>query len=202
MPVAGSGGSKKQKDGSWGVFLPGGRDVYSLKGGNTQEFWQCTFTTDGNSWAEKETIPKGSSKKKVKAGAGIVAVGTNLHATKGNKCNEFWMYVPGSFATMPQPGREGVVSSSFLVPRSSFIVSPNPLASGFATLSFTRPRDHSTTGPLSLSIYDAAGRLVQSSFVRRTSSFRLDLRSMPAGVYLLKVTAAGFSATRKLVVQR
>jgi hypothetical protein len=203
MPAAGSAGSKKQKDGSCGVSLPGGRDVYSLKGGNTQEFWQCTFTTDGNSWAEKETIPKGSLKKKVKAGAGIVAVGTNLYATKGNKCNELWTYLPGAFAAMPQPGREGVVSSSFLVPRSSFIVSPNPLASGFATVSFTRQLDHSTAGPLSLSVYDASGRLVrQSAIYNQQSAMVLDLRSMPAGVYLLKVTAAGFSATRKLVVQR
>ena len=203
MPAAGSSGSKKQKDGSCGVSLPGGRDVYSLKGGNTQEFWMCTFTTDGNSWAEKETIPKGSLKKKVKAGAGIVAVGTNLYATKGNKSNELWKYVPGAFAAMPQPGREGVVSSSFPVPRSSFIVSPNPLASGFATVSFTGALEHSGTGALRLSIYDATGRLVrQSAIYNLQSAMVLDLRSMPAGVYLLKVTAPGFSATRKLVVQR
>jgi hypothetical protein len=54
----------------------------------------------------------------------------------------------------------------------------------------------------SLLVYDAAGRLVHSSFGLRTSSFRLDLRSMPAGVYFICLEAGGFKATGKVIVQR
>jgi hypothetical protein len=54
----------------------------------------------------------------------------------------------------------------------------------------------------SLLVYDAAGRLVHSSFGLRTSSFRLDLRSMPAGVYFICLEAGGSKATGKVIVQR
>jgi DNA-binding beta-propeller fold protein YncE len=53
-----------------------------------------------------------------------------------------------------------------------------------------------------LSLYDAAGRLVHSSFVISTSSFRLDLRSMPAGLYFICLEAGGSKATGKVIVQR
>jgi YVTN family beta-propeller protein len=56
--------------------------------------------------------------------------------------------------------------------------------------------------PLSLRLYDTQGRLVHSVFGIRASSFRVDLRSMPAGVYLCRLTAASRSATTRLVVSR
>jgi hypothetical protein len=40
---------------------------------------------------------------------------------------------------------------------------------------------------------------VYSSFGLGNSSFRLDLRSMPAGVYYCRLQGPGFSASRKLV---
>ena len=52
-----------------------------------------------------------------------------------------------------------------------------------------------------LSVYDAAGRLVHSSFGLRTSSFRLDLRSRPAGLYFLRLDAGGARATAKVVLE-
>ena len=50
-------------------------------------------------------------------------------------------------------------------------------------------------------VFDASGRLVHSAYGIRDSEFRLDLRSMPAGVYLVKVATEGFSTTQKLVVE-
>jgi hypothetical protein len=97
MPPSGSGGNKKQKDGSCGAYS--GSCVYALKGGNTQEFWRYTAATD--SWHEMDTLPRvgtGGKKKKVKAGGSVTSDGSVLYALKGNKCNEFWRYVPG------QPG--------------------------------------------------------------------------------------------------
>jgi hypothetical protein len=152
---------------------------------------------------EKETIPTGSFKKKVKAGADIAAAGTVLYATKGNKSNEFWMYTPPAFAAAPMPGREGVEASALGVHRSSFIVSPNPAAGGFATVSFTGALEHLTTGPLSLAVFDVSGRCVGVwKPLLRNGAADLDLRHLTSGVYLVRLDAAGFSATQKFVVQR
>jgi len=97
----------------------------------------------------------------------------------------------------------GVADGSFIVPRLSFSVTPNPATSGFVVLSFTGPLDHLTTGPLSLSLFNISGRLVlHSSLATRNSSLRLDLRSMPAGVYVLRASAGTFTCSEKLVVQR
>ena len=193
MPIPGSAGSKKSKDGGCGDFYHG--SIYSLKGGNTLEFWR--YDIGGDSWTEQPPMPVGSGKK-VKAGAGIAATDKAIYLMKGNKSTEFWMYSPGAFLFEP-PQPDGVVSSSFIVQRSSFIVSPNPLASGSATVRFSS----SLAFPASLRIYDATGRLVrQSAICNLKSEVVLDLRSMPAGVYLVKLQSESFTATQKLVVQR
>jgi hypothetical protein len=197
MPIPGSAGAKKSKDGGCAVYT--NASIYALKGGNTQEFWKYTVAT--NSWTEKDVIPRGVLNKRVKAGADIAAAGAVLYATKGNKTNELWMYTTGSWAAGPQPRHEGVTAERSAIDDWQLAISPNPLASGLATVSFTRPLGHSTTSA-TLSVYNAAGRCIHSSFALRTSSFRLDFRSMPVGVYVVKLTADGFSATQKLVVQR
>jgi hypothetical protein len=68
-----------------------------------------------------------------------------------------------------------------LVPRG-FSVSPNPFRSGVTF------RCHA--GVSGVQILDATGRLVYSSSGPRGSSFRLDLRSLPAGVYVARVATA------------
>ncbi len=91
---------------------------------------------------------------------------------------------------------DAVASSSFIVHRSSFSVFPNPCR-GSAVLHWnTGPLDHPTT----LRIFDTSGRLIRSSFGIRTSPFRLDLRSMTAGVYLLRVDSGERFSTARLVV--
>jgi hypothetical protein len=84
--------------------------------------------------------------------------------------------------------------------RIAFSVAPNP-ASDFATLSFTTPVERSSARALNLSIYDATGRLAHSTPGLRASPFRLDLRSLPAGVYMLKLEYDGRTATRKLIIE-
>ena len=90
------------------------------------------------------------------------------------------------------------MASSFFVPRSSFLVSPNPLASGVATVHLSTR----LSVPATLRIYDASGRCVQSTICNLKSEMPLDLRSMPVGVYLVELTAADFTATQKLIVQK
>jgi hypothetical protein len=199
MPMSGTGGAKKAKDGSCGAYTPAG-SVFAFKGGNTQEFWNCTFTTDGNAWTEKETIPRAPIKKKVKAGAGMVAVGGLVFATKGNKTNELWVYVPSSFAPEPPvPQRDGVLAGKTVIAQGMSI-SPNPLASGFAVLRYGLPK----AGAAQLSVYNMAGQTVMTRKLAtgRSGNVNLDLRHLSNGVYLVKFSSEGFASSQKLVVER
>jgi hypothetical protein len=79
-----------------------------------------------------------------------------------------------------------------------FAVSPNPVRGNFANVRYIVPPGVRA----GITVSDAAGRVLHSSFDIRNSSFRLDLRSMPAGLYLVRLCAGGLTATRKLVVQK
>ena len=94
-------------------------------------------------------------------------------------------------------------------PRLTLDIRPNPVRSGFAVLRLSPPVTRDSL--LGISIFDASGRVVQhSSLVIGNSSapasdvasFRLDLRSMPAGVYLVRLTDGETNLTQKLVMQR
>jgi hypothetical protein len=198
MPIPGSAGSKKAKDGSCAAFLGG--NIYALKGGNTTEFWCYTIAT--NTWTEKETIPQvapGGKKKKVKSGAGMVSTGTVLYAMKGNKSNEVWQYVTGGFL-FQMPDRGGVMANQSAIGDCRMAISPNPLANGFATLRYSLPR----AGAIQLRVYDVTGRTVmyQALNVARNGAATLNLRHLSNGVYLVKLSSDSFSVSRKLVVQR
>jgi hypothetical protein len=92
----------------------------------------------------------------------------------------------------------GVEESKLLAARDLRVqVSPNP-ASRLAPVHFTL--DHSTAGPLSVSLFDASGRRVQSAICNLQSAIALDLRSMPVGIYLYRVNAGAATAEGKLVV--
>ena len=83
---------KKSKDGGSGAWHNG--EIYALKGGNTQQFWKYTPSSD--SWTELDTVPNYGStgrKKRVKYGADIVCINGTFYALKGNKTLEFWRYV-------------------------------------------------------------------------------------------------------------
>ena len=81
--------------------------------------------------------------------------------------------------------------------RIALTVTPNP-ASGVVRINCFLPAG---SKPTALRVYDCQGRLAHSSFVIRHSSFSLDLRSLPAGVYLLRLESDLGSATRKLVIE-
>ena len=72
--------------------------------------------------------------------------------------------------------------------RGQTVVSLKPQASGLK--------------PVALRVYGASGCLVHSDFGHRTSSFRLDLRSLPAGAYFVRCDVAGQHATKRVVLQR
>jgi hypothetical protein len=85
-------------------------------------------------------------------------------------------------------------------PKAPLSYGLSPIANpcrGQATICFNSP----FPTPYSLSLYDATGRLVHSSFGLRTSPFRLDLRSMPVGVYVLRLNAGTFACSKKIILQ-
>ncbi len=194
MPVPGSAGSRKAKDGCCGTYING--SIYALKGANTREFWKYSVATD--SWAEKETIPTGTMKKKVKSGADIVTAGLSLYATKGNKSNELWQYVPGAFL-FEAPRHDGVLAGRTVMAQGMSI-SPNPLVGGFAVLHYSLPQ----AGAAELSVYNVVGQSVMARklVAGRSGIVNLDLRHLSNGVYLVKFSSEGFANSQKLVVQR
>lgn len=88
------------------------------------------------------------------------------------------------------------VGKSTVHERIALSVEPNP-ASGVAFVHCSLPEESRA----SLRLYDVTGSQVRSWLGLRTSPFRIDVRSMPAGVYLLRLESGSGSATRKLVIE-
>jgi len=89
--------------------------------------------------------------------------------------------------------------SSSIVHRSSLSVSPNPCRRS-AVIRFS-PQLQTANCKL-VTIYDASGRAVlESPIAIRQSPFALDVRSVPAGVYIMRLDADNCVATTKLVVR-
>ncbi len=190
---------RRSRDGGSGTWFEGG--IYTLKGGSTSECWRYDAAADA--WAEFDSLPslgRVGRTRRVYAGASMVNADGSLFALKGNKTNELWRYTLG-YATAAQPAREGVMAAEALAtPHSPFAIHlrPNPLVSGSATLHCNLPKG----AVASLEVFNATGRLVHSSSGIRHSSFPLDIRSMPAGVYLVRVQTGDLTATQKLVIER
>jgi hypothetical protein len=201
MPVPGSAGNKKTRDGGCGAYDNG--RVYAFKGGNTSEFWQ--YTTARDSWAELEAIPSTApgylQKKKVKAGADIVAAGTVLYATKGNKSLEFWRYgLPLAMGSEPA-GRSGAMSGIARLPgRLALNIAPNPIRNR-AVIAYSVPM----AGPVSLKLYDVSGSLVKTLAGGHAGAgshtARLDAAGLPRGVYLLGLESGESRVTKKLILE-
>jgi hypothetical protein len=83
---------------------------------------------------------------------------------------------------------------------------PNPVANG-ATIAYTTTQ----TGPVSLKIYDASGRLVRTLVDRNEDAGRKTVRwngkdnhdrAVSAGVYFYRLTAENRTTSEKMVVVR
>ncbi|MBN2536707.1 T9SS type A sorting domain-containing protein, partial [candidate division WOR-3 bacterium] len=203
MPLWGLHGGrlkkKKAKDGSSGAYYDG--MIYALKGGNTQQFFGYDVAAD--TWTELDTVPTFGStgrRKRVKHGADIVAYGGGaFFALKGNKTNEMWRYVaPAGMALVSRPERSGAMGGRAELPLG-VTCAPNPVARGQATVRYSLPQ----AGAARVSVFDVTGRSVlsRSLVATRTGAVRLDLRSLGAGIYLVKLESGDQSWTSKLVVQ-
>lgn len=107
-----------------------------------------------------------------------------------------------------QQARESVVAAAVLAPEqmpAGFLlepVSPNPFSStaavGFAV---TRPQR------VDLALYDALGRRVRTLYAGSLEpnvryEAQIDGRSLPSGLYLVRLAGTGFSTTRRVTLLR
>ena len=108
--------------------------------------------------------------------------------------------------TLPAPGTLGVQPPD--IPRELALAAPSPnpmLAGSAATLRFALP----TAGPVTLALYDVSGRqvrvLAQGPYKAGSHTVLLDSRgaregALPGGLYFVRLTAAGATRVRRLVV--
>ncbi len=182
IPLIGrSGKSKKPKDGSAGAFLEG--KLYALKGGNTEELW--VYAADSGKWTQLDDIPLiGSTgkKKKVKAGGDLTIGAPPVVLLASSKAQQY-----------------GVATQEIVPGKATMTIAPNPLATGFAKVQLSLPR----ASEARVRVTDVTGRTVisRSLAATRTGAVSLDLRSLAAGVYLVRLDAEGYSTRQKLVVQ-
>jgi hypothetical protein len=183
-----NGKSKKCGDGGCAAWFDG--TITALKGGNTQELWRYTVST--NSWTELDTLPSNGSsakKKKVKAGGSIASVGGNVFfAIKGNKTREFWRYhFVGGVGV-----REDCAPVELPAGGQGLSVVPNP-TTGYATVRLPSLFAASSC----IRVYDIRGNLVME---RPAASFlRLDCRSLTPGVYFVHARNSHAQVTCRLV---
>ncbi len=196
--------NKKVGDGSSAAW--DGTSIWALKGNNTQEWWRYLPDSGAGTWVEHESMPQtmagGTRKKKPKAGAGVAyhSDSAAFFAQKGNKTNQFWMYVPGAaFGYQPAVSQEGVQAGRFENDEPAFSIFPNPFKSG--TLYLTA----GLLGPSTqLVVHDALGRRVLGMSLGhfRTGMVAVDLPQLAVGVYLVTIENVRSTAVAKLVVER
>ncbi len=196
MPVlcAQTGRSKKSKDGGSGAVL--GDYLYALKGGNTQDFYSLSLSTLG--WAEAETLPQfgyTAKKKRAKAGADLASDGSAVYALKGNKTLELWRYAPGTpkATRIPRPAQTGEQGLEREASRS--LLAAQTPSRGTAAVRWSGL----PSAAFRLAVYDAAGRCVRTAVLSGRSG-SIELRALPPGVYLARITG-GAELTRKLVIE-
>lgn len=201
----GNGSRKKAKDGSAGFVLDS--TLFALKGGNTLQFWALDIAS--GQWQQLESMPirgTGTRPKRVKGGGDITGyigadrpdVPMSLPAVKGNGTTETYTYDTKKSTIKSRPGGT-MVQGRLPIDDCRLSIAPNPFVGGFLTLNCNLPIGTRA----SVNVYDALGRSVlRSSSGIRHSTLSLDARSLPAGVYIVRLDAAGRSATRKLVVRR
>jgi hypothetical protein len=195
------GKSKKSKDGGSAAWYE--NKIYSLKGGNTVEFWR--YHVDGDSWQGLDSMPSFGStakKRRVKEGADMVSVGRGMFfALKGKNTRELWCYQDGElFGDAVRPRHDGVVGAAVLPARHALVgIAPNPVVGGHARLFYDLPR----AAVAQVTVHDVTGRIMQKYqfTARRNGVCELDVTGLAAGVYPVRLEAGGAAATVKLILK-
>jgi len=193
---------KKPKDGASIVYFKG--NVYMLKGGNTLEFWRYEVASD--SWIqmpEAWDIPSGSGKK-VKGGGTLCVLDENFYVSKGNNTNEFYRHgrplVLENKITSSTTAQPGKMANGILFTDFELSIVPNP-AINKTTVRYNLPK----AGPVNFKLYNVSGALVKSytnANSTRNAELTIDLKILPAGIYIMKFKSGDVKITRKLVLKK
>jgi hypothetical protein len=193
---------KKVKDGAGLVYLAG--SIYLMKGGNTNEFWK--YDIANNTWsqmnpAEIWDIPIGGGKK-VKSGGGLCVLDNFFYAVKGNKTTEFYRHGPpviNPLATSTNLNNTfDTMENKISVDNATLSIIPNP-TSNIVRVKYNLPFNRTA----SIKLYNVSGELVESyANCDKTKTLLIDVRQLPAGVYVLELDSNKKKITKKLIVAK
>ncbi|MEO0075768.1 MAG: T9SS type A sorting domain-containing protein, partial [candidate division WOR-3 bacterium] len=203
LPKLSSSGTTTADNGASMTFSPYGI-IYAFKGGNTQEFWAYDVAT--NTWAEKETIPKGPSGKKVGPGGSLCYAMGYIFALKGNNTVEFWRYTTdGGISDKTGSGIMTQMSTT-IFPFMLYQNIPNPFKSK-TTIRYSIPNEGKTL----LLVYDVSGRLVKTLvnenkkpgyYMVNWNRTDNEGRNVSQGVYLYVLKTADNKMQKKMLMLR
>ena len=126
-----------------------------------------------------------------------------FYAAKGKNTDEFYRH--------SLPSKEDAYSSSIPISDGSMNnqlkagefklkVSPNP-ANNNTVVKYSLP----TPGEVSLKLYNITGVLVKSynnSISTPNGIIHIETKTMPSGVYILRLISGSYQASRKLIIQK
>ncbi|MFB0509020.1 MAG: T9SS type A sorting domain-containing protein, partial [bacterium] len=198
------GKKKKPKDGAALVYLDS--FIYMLKGGNTREIWKIDVSTDTGTWVQMDTfwdIPLGDFRRKVKGGGCMIEFNDYFYAAKGKNTDEFYRHelpMVDNGLRLIKPISQGEMNRKMIIDEFALKIAPNP-AINATIVKYVLPK----ASPVSLKLYNVNGALVKSyanSKATVNGEIRIDAKSLPSGVYILRFISNELKVTRKLVLEK
>lgn len=168
--------------------------LYLLTGGNRDFFFAYNIATDN--WLELEPLPLSETGRHVKAGAALACLKNNIYALRGNLSNEFYVYITDTTTLFtPAPERSGVAGNK-AKPRMTggLLITPNPVKGNVRFV-------YQGQEPAQLKLYSPVGQLIATIMLAPGKEYRFDIKNLPAGVYLARVSSPTATTAQKLVVR-
>ncbi len=166
---------------------------FAIKAGNTREFWRYDPVQD--QWTQLADVP---SKKPIKAGGCLTysRCDNAIYCLIGNNTNELWAIIdpdpPPKTSLIPE------LSSSAMdrtLPKELQLFNFSNPNRGEIKIAYNLPQKIK----VSLKVYNIAGKKVYES--SGDCGFFI-IKELPAGIYILRMTADGYKAERKVIVVR
>jgi len=172
--------------GGWGVKFISPAESVTIAGALVHFY--SGWPTPGDTWASFRVYA---------ADGADGAPGTELYVVDSFKITRgAWNYIPLAPVSLEERFEPGLSGPSLRITNC-----PNPVTDQF-TLKWQVPGRM----PVSVSLYDATGRMVRNLYSANdnatTGTVAMDARSLAAGIYLVRLETTRGSATRKLVIDR
>ncbi|MBS4015215.1 MAG: T9SS type A sorting domain-containing protein [Candidatus Latescibacteria bacterium] len=187
---------KKTKVGDGGSMTNDGSIFYAIKGGGKDDFW--SYNPGADEWTGLEPVARyGATPKKSvpKTGAGLAYLDGYVYLLKGNKTDELLYYIHGSTFDKVMPSTIATTAADIT----------NTSIFNFTATTFSKTINYSipASGKVSLKLYNATGRLVETIHNGYTNagSYSTTLPKLANGVYFLKYNDGANSADVKIIVQ-